>query len=55
MRVGEKEVSEQAAIVARYADQWNTWGLPDLVAQKSGVLDRRCEEVGRDPDEIQRL
>jgi alkanesulfonate monooxygenase SsuD/methylene tetrahydromethanopterin reductase-like flavin-dependent oxidoreductase (luciferase family) len=24
------------------------------VAQKSGVLDRRCEEVGRDPSEIQR-
>jgi F420-dependent oxidoreductase-like protein len=52
--VGAKGERRMLGVVARYADQWNTWGLPDLVAQKSGVLDRWCEEVGRDPGEIQR-
>ena len=52
--IGAKGERRMLGLVARYADQWNTWGLPDLVAQKSGVLDRRCEEVGRDPGEIQR-
>ncbi len=41
-------------IVARYADVWNTWGRPDLIAHKSAVLDRFCAEVGRDPAEIAR-
>jgi F420-dependent oxidoreductase-like protein len=41
-------------ITARWADEWNTWGLPDHVAERSGVLDRRCEEAGRDPGEIAR-
>jgi F420-dependent oxidoreductase-like protein len=41
-------------IVARYADEWNTWGLPDHIAERSAVLDRRCEKVGRDPDGIAR-
>jgi F420-dependent oxidoreductase-like protein len=41
-------------IVARYADVWNTWGRPDVIAHKSGVLDRFCAEVGRDPKAIAR-
>jgi F420-dependent oxidoreductase-like protein len=41
-------------IVARYADAWNTWGRPDTIAHKSGVLDRYCAEVGRDPATIAR-
>jgi F420-dependent oxidoreductase-like protein len=41
-------------IVARYADVWNTWGRPDVIAHKSGVLDRYCAEVGRDPKTIAR-
>ena len=52
--IGAKGERRMLGLVARYADQWNTWGLPDLIAQKSGVLDRRCEEIGRDPGEIQR-
>jgi F420-dependent oxidoreductase-like protein len=52
--VGAKGERRMLGLAARYADQWNTWGLPDLVAQKSAVLDRRCEEVGRDPGAIQR-
>jgi alkanesulfonate monooxygenase SsuD/methylene tetrahydromethanopterin reductase-like flavin-dependent oxidoreductase (luciferase family) len=41
-------------ITARYADEWNTWGLPDHIAERSAALMRRCDEVGRDPDEIAR-
>jgi F420-dependent oxidoreductase-like protein len=41
-------------IVARFADEWNMWGTPDAVAQKSAVLEQRCEEAGRDPKTIQR-
>lgn len=41
-------------IVARYADEWNMWGLPATIAERSAVLDRRCEAIGRDPGEIAR-
>jgi F420-dependent oxidoreductase-like protein len=41
-------------IAARYADEWNTWGTPDVLRHKMAVLDRHCAEVGRDPAEIAR-
>ncbi|MGH2929287.1 MAG: TIGR03560 family F420-dependent LLM class oxidoreductase, partial [Solirubrobacteraceae bacterium] len=41
-------------IAARWADQWNTWGLPEVLAAKSAVLDRHCESIGRDPAGIVR-
>jgi F420-dependent oxidoreductase-like protein len=41
-------------IAARYADQWNTWGLPQLIAHKTTVLERHCETIGRDPASIER-
>jgi F420-dependent oxidoreductase-like protein len=41
-------------IAAQYADEWNVWGTPQVLAQKQGVLDRHCAELGRDPKEIQR-
>lgn len=41
-------------LVATYADAWNTFGPPEYFAHKSAVLDRWCDEVGRDPDEIER-
>ena len=41
-------------ITARHADAWNAWGLPDHIAERSGVLDARCEASGRDPAEIAR-
>jgi F420-dependent oxidoreductase-like protein len=42
-------------IAARYADVWNDpGGPPEQVAELSGVLDRHCAEVGRDPAEIRR-
>lgn len=41
-------------IVAKYADEWNIWGTPELLAQKGAVLDQRCEEIGRDPGTVYR-
>lgn len=41
-------------IAAKYADEWNVWGTPEFLRQKMAVLDQRCEEIGRDPSEIQR-
>jgi len=39
-------------VAAKYADQWNTWSHPDLLAHKGSVLREHCEQVGRDPAEI---
>ncbi|HET9689672.1 MAG TPA: TIGR03560 family F420-dependent LLM class oxidoreductase [Acidimicrobiales bacterium] len=39
-------------IVARFADEWNTWSTPEVLAHKREVLGRHCAEVGRDPAEI---
>ena len=41
-------------IAARYADEWNCWALPDLMAHKSKVLEHHCLEIGRDPASIRR-
>lgn len=41
-------------IAARYAQEWNIWGDPALLRHKMAILDRYCEEIGRDPREIQR-
>ncbi len=40
--------------IARYADMWNGFGLPDELHELDGVLRRHCEEVGRDEGEIER-
>ncbi|GAA3304614.1 TIGR03560 family F420-dependent LLM class oxidoreductase [Dactylosporangium vinaceum] len=48
---GEKRM---LGIVAKYADAWNTWGKPDLIAHKSAVLDEYCARQGRDPATIAR-
>jgi F420-dependent oxidoreductase-like protein len=42
-------------VVAEHADVWNAaGGDPAEVARLSGVLDRHCTDVGRDPAEIRR-
>ena len=42
-------------LVAEYADEWNaTLAAHDTYDQKTEVLLRHCDAVGRDPDEIQR-
>ena len=39
--------------VAKYADIWNGMGTLETLSHKVGVLRRHCEEVGRDPSEIE--
>ena len=41
-------------IVARHADEWNMWSDPPLFAERSKVLDQRCEKIDRDPSTIKR-
>jgi len=42
-------------VVAEHADAWNApGGEPAEFARLSGVLDRHCDDVGRDPSEIRR-
>ncbi len=52
--VGGSGERKTLRIVARYADMWNAFGLPETLVHKDEVLRRHCEEVGRDPDEIER-
>jgi F420-dependent oxidoreductase-like protein len=40
-------------LVARYADACNLFGGPEEIAAKLVILRRHCEEVGRDPSEIE--
>jgi F420-dependent oxidoreductase-like protein len=39
-------------IAAKYANEWNVWGSPEVLAHKGGILNRYCEELGRNPKEI---
>ena len=41
-------------ITARYADEWNVWGTVETMIHKMRILDRHCEDIGRDPKDIQR-
>lgn len=41
-------------IAARYANEWNVWGSPEVLARKGQILDRYCEDLGRDPRTIRR-
>lgn len=41
-------------LVARRADEWNMWAMPELFAERSARLDRACEAIGRDPSTIRR-
>jgi F420-dependent oxidoreductase-like protein len=47
---GEKKTLR---LVAKYADACNPMGAPDAVAHKIDVLRRHCDDVGRDPNEIE--
>lgn len=42
------------SIVASHADEWNLWADPDRLRERSEVLVRHCERVGRDPATIRR-
>lgn len=39
-------------IAARYADEWNFWSSPEVLADKVRVLHDHCDALGRDPAEL---
>jgi F420-dependent oxidoreductase-like protein len=39
-------------IAARYADEWNFWSTPEVLADKVRVLHDHCDALGRDPAEL---
>ena len=41
-------------IVARYADEWNHWGLPELAEHKGRVFAEHCARIDRDPAAVRR-
>lgn len=41
-------------LVAEHADAWNSFGPPATFAEKNRVLDDWCEQVGRNPSQIER-
>jgi len=41
-------------MTARWADEWNVWGDPEVLARKNAILDSCCDEAGRDRSEIHR-
>lgn len=42
------------ALVARHADVWNMWALPEVLSERAARLDRECDVVDRDPSTIRR-
>lgn len=52
--IGGKGERRTMRIAAELADEWNAWCTPEQMAHKTGVLDRHCEDIGRDPSTIQR-
>jgi alkanesulfonate monooxygenase SsuD/methylene tetrahydromethanopterin reductase-like flavin-dependent oxidoreductase (luciferase family) len=41
-------------VVARHADEWNTWSTPASMRVAAERLARSCDEIGRDPATIHR-
>ncbi len=48
---GEKKTLR---LVAQYAEEWNVWSTPEIIAQKSAVLEQHCDRLDRDPTTIER-
>jgi F420-dependent oxidoreductase-like protein len=46
---GEKRTMR---IAATYADEWNIWSTPEIMRGKQEVLQRHCDDLGRDRSEI---
>ena len=41
-------------IAARYAEEWNAWTTVKTFIHKAAILDRACEQAGRDPAQVRR-
>ncbi|MEZ5177970.1 MAG: TIGR03560 family F420-dependent LLM class oxidoreductase [Acidimicrobiales bacterium] len=52
--IGSSGPNRMAALVARWADEWNSWGTPEVFAEKGAHVTRALEEAGRDPATLAR-
>lgn len=52
--VGGQGPKKTLPIVARFADLWNAYGVPEGLAVSDAILRDRCAEIGRDPGTIER-
>lgn len=52
--IGGRGERRTMRIAARYADEWNAWCNPEQFRHKAAVLDRHCDDLGRDPATIVR-
>ncbi len=52
--IGASGQTVMARIVARHAEEWNTWSHPELWREKRVGFDRALEEAGRDPATLHR-
>jgi alkanesulfonate monooxygenase SsuD/methylene tetrahydromethanopterin reductase-like flavin-dependent oxidoreductase (luciferase family) len=52
--IGGSGPTKTLRTTARYADLWNGYGDPDRIADVSGMLRTRCDEIGRPFDDIER-
>jgi alkanesulfonate monooxygenase SsuD/methylene tetrahydromethanopterin reductase-like flavin-dependent oxidoreductase (luciferase family) len=54
LMIGGSGERKTLRIIARSADSWNAFGMPDELARKDEILRAHCEDVGRDHREIER-
>lgn len=52
--VGGSGEQRTLRLVAEHADIWHTFAEGEAFAHKSRILNRYCEDIGRDPGEIER-
>jgi F420-dependent oxidoreductase-like protein len=52
--IGASGEQRMLPLVARYADAWHCFGPAGMLTRKSAIIDRLCEEQGRDPKTILR-
>ena len=52
--IGGAGPTKTLPLIARYADLWNTKGTPEQLAVHDARLRACCEEIGRDPESIER-
>jgi F420-dependent oxidoreductase-like protein len=50
--VGGRGERRTMRIAARYADEWNGWTTPEILAHKVDVLRAHCDDIGRHSAEI---
>ena len=53
MLIGAKG-DRMLGLVARRADVWNLWAMPEFLRERTAVLAEQCERIGRDPGTIRR-